>query len=417
MFHFEEDKVKIGQYLKQLIENSTYRNVRSFCKKYLKLAKCDVTDDSIAKMQNRMSQILKGKKAIQTYDLPLFCELLSVSCEEILSAGKHYEPISGHITNYEIAFSHDKKLWDKYIKREDKLFLNPDEYNNTVIDYALKFKNYEFMKYLMDNNYIWFVDDSKYDCKDRIFGFGAGTSIKRREIGAQDSLLTDLYNCEKHGLRQKMIALAMENNDFKMLTDLRAREIPSLYQLCLNPMYPTNCKDYCDKEVIQEISKSSDKVLGYFSEEFEIVDQFGNRHKFLYPFLSNVIDRMIQDKNKYTEVILRRAIQHNKQALNKLQSMANEAFELAKSDFNYLDNYKAPVEAIVERAMNYFYYHPDDSFISYFFSRKKGDCPKFCTNIIKATNESGDLLIDDLVKELNSSYYAVCNIKPDTSKY
>lgn len=47
------------------------------------------------------------------------------------------------------------------MKREDKLFLNCDEYRKTVIDYALEFNNYKFIKYLLDEEYIWFVDNSK----------------------------------------------------------------------------------------------------------------------------------------------------------------------------------------------------------------------------------------------------------------
>ena len=221
MFYLEKNNVQIGRYLKMLIKKSKYTNSRQFCIAYLKLANLDASNEAISKMQNRMSQITNGKKAIQTYDLPIFCELLGVSCEEIISAGKHYEPISNHVTNYEIAFSNDQEMWDKYIKREDKLFLNPDEYNKTVIDYALEFKNYKFIKYLMDNGYIWFTDNSKNDFGDRIFGFGAGTSVKRRKTGFTDTFGIDFqYRCEEQGLRQKMIVLALENNDFDTLTSL-----------------------------------------------------------------------------------------------------------------------------------------------------------------------------------------------------
>ncbi len=415
MFYLERNNEKVGRYLNMLIEKSDYPNVRQFCIAYLKLAKLDASNGEIAKMQNRMSQIIKGSKAIQTYDLPLFCELLGVSCEEILSAGKHYQPISNHVTNYEIAFSHDPEMWDRYIKREDKLFLNPDEYNKTVIDYALEFKNYEFMKYLMDNRYIWFVDDSEHDCTRYILGFGAGTSIKRR--GLIDSLDTELgSHCEERGLRQKMIALAMENNDFDILTSLRAREIPTLYQLCVYTSPMTCCKDYYNENVISEIEKSSDKVLGYFSEEFEIVDQFGNKHIFVYPYLSMLLDRMIQAKNKYSEVLLKKAIAHNTKVLNKLQSMVDEAFDSAKRYFAS-DSFKAPVDDVVRNAMDFFNFDYDNDFVSYFFSRAKHDCMKFCSNTVKVHSQSSNLTIDRLIKELNASYDAIRKVKPDTSNY
>ena len=116
MFMLEKNNEKVGKYLNGLILEK-YQKVRRFCIAYIKLSGLDENDNSvIAKMQNRMSQMIQGKKAIQIYDLPIFCELLGVSCEEILSAGKHFTPISGHVTNYEIAFSKEKAVWDKYIK-------------------------------------------------------------------------------------------------------------------------------------------------------------------------------------------------------------------------------------------------------------------------------------------------------------
>lgn len=418
MFTMENNNEKIGAYLKNLII-SKHKNVRQFCIAYIKLSGLNPKDKSaIDKMQNRMSHIIKGDKAIQTYDLPLFCELLDVSCEEILSAGKHFVPISGHITNYEIAFSKDKAAWDRYINRDDKLILNPDEYNKTVIDYALQFKNYDFLKYLMDNKYIWFVDNSKYDCNERAFGFGAGTSIKRREINHQDILGIELqYQCEERGLRQKMIALAIENNDFEMLTSLRAREVPALYQACsyVNPQ--TKCKDYYNENVIEGIAKSSDKILAYFSEDFIIKDNFGYEHQFIYPYIDKLIKLLIENKNKYAEAVLRRAIEHNKCILKKLSEMIEEAFEVSKNYFSCGENYKAPVEIVIKATMDRYQFNADDGFLSYLFSKPPKNNPRFCANVVCVEAEADNLLINSLIEELNKSYSAVRNIQPDISKY
>lgn len=208
MFEIEKDNAKIGKHLEKLILLK-YGKIRPFCRKYLDHVKgknkYDAKEQS--NMQTRMSAIIKGKKSIQFYDLPIFCKLLEVSCEEIITAGRHYEPISGHVTNYEIAFSKDRDKWEKYINRPDKLILNSDEYCKTVIDYALEFKNYDFLKYLMDKNYIWFVDNSKDDGKkyilNRAYRFGAGTSIEKRKFS--DTLDADLLDPGKEN-KQREIA-------------------------------------------------------------------------------------------------------------------------------------------------------------------------------------------------------------------
>lgn len=417
MFILEKNNEEIGLYLKKLILEK-YHKVRKFCIAYIKLSGSDWEDGSlIAKLQNRISQIIRGNKAIQVYDLPFFCELLDVSCEEILSAGRHFVPISGHVTNYEIAFSKDKAMWDKYINHKDKLILNPDEYNKTVIDYALEFKNYDFLKYLMDNGYIWFVDDSKYDCHDRVFGFAAGTSIKRREIGYHDTLDVMLrYHSEERGLRQKMIALAMENRDFGVLDCLHAREVPALYEACsyMNPN--TKCKNYYNENVIKEIAKSNDdRVFRYFSEDFPIKDQFEREHWFIYPYLGKLLELLIAGENKYTEAVLRGTIDHNKRIYGKLRKMVNEAFELSNNFYNQNGQYLVSVETVEKDVMNFYRFDDEDGFLSYIFCKAKKDYLKLTANVIHVEAESNDSLIQTLIKELNSSYEEVKNIRPDAT--
>ena len=56
------------------------------------------------------------------------------------------------------------------------------------------------------------------DKKEYYLGFGAGTSIKRREIGFLDTLDSRMKN--QDDLRFKMIALAIRDNDLEMLSTL-----------------------------------------------------------------------------------------------------------------------------------------------------------------------------------------------------
>lgn len=408
MFHYENDNQKVGAYLKKLIEKN-YPSHRQFCKAYLTAVNVDPNDEELRKMSNRLSQILKGKKAIQTYDLPIFTDLLGVSCEEILSCGKTFVPISGHITNYDVAFSKDPKVWEAYSGRPDKLILNPDEYNKTVIDYAIEFKNYAFIKYLMDKGDIWFVDDSKYDCSDRVLGFAAGTNIKRREIGYIDTALsTELqYHCEERGLRQSVIAMAMENKDFAILDSLRAREVPALYQLCLYGNHaPTNCHDYYNDDVIDAIVQSNDKVLRYFSDEFQITDSQGREHNFIYPFLNEVIVKLVSRKSEYAEPVIRKAIEHNRNVCASLSALINDAAVYIQN--HYPDWMEFSSENIKEKAMQYFDFIVEDGFISYMFTKEND---RICANVVRTDAESDDFLLDSLIKELNNSFDDIQNIE------
>ena len=409
MFEIEKDNAKIGKHLEKLIL-AKHKSIRQFCREYLKLSKgnydktekdnCDKKEDEkeLDNMATRMSAIIKGKKSIQFYDLPIFCELLEVSCEEIITAGRHYEPISGHVTNYEIAFSKDRNKWEKYINRPDKLILNPDEYCKTVIDYALEFKNYDFIKYLMDKNYIWFVDNSENDGKkyifNRAFRFGAGTSIEKRKFS--DTLDADLLDPGKENkLRQSLIALAIENKDIPMLDTLRAREIPALYEVTIDFSTQTNCEDYYDDTVIEEIV-THNEVLDYFTDDIKIKNQFDNPQMFIYPYIGKVLERLIEIKSKNAEYVIRRITEHNQAVYEKLQSLINIAVEITNLD-----------------PMFHFGFNDDEGFLSYMVPGSNEHFAKFCANVIRTDIKSNDPTIEILLNKLNESYDSVRDIKPN----
>ncbi len=266
MFKVEKNNTKVGKYLSDLIEQK-YDSKRAFCRAYITANGEEPNNETLNNMSNRLSQIIKGNKAIQTYDLPYFTELLGVSCEQILSAGECSTPLISRVTNYSIACSKNHAVWEKYIHRADKLILNSDEYCKTVLDYALEFGNYDFIKFLMDNQYIWF--DSRKD-NDYVQTFGAGTSIERRRIDYIDYGLEGKLKTEDE-LRLSLISLAADNEDLSMLEALRARENPQLYYRAhyLSGIHPDF--DGCYNErMVKHIAASGEAVLDYFTDSFEI---------------------------------------------------------------------------------------------------------------------------------------------------
>lgn len=88
------------------------------------------------------------------------------------------------MTNYTIAQSHSKAEWIAYIEEKSKPIFNSDEYEKSVLDYANMYGNYDFLKFLVNENYIWF--DSGKD-KDYIMTFGAGTKIQRIKYEERDN--------------------------------------------------------------------------------------------------------------------------------------------------------------------------------------------------------------------------------------
>jgi hypothetical protein len=368
-------------------------------------------------MSNRLSQIIKGTKGIQTYDLPIFTALLGVSCEQLLSAGEIFVPISNRVTNYSVAFSHDVATWESYINREDKLILNSDEYGKTVIDYSLEFKNYALLKHLVKNGYIWFV---KQDTKSYGLTFGAGTSIDCRyrklthdfvQVDFPENPLKSIL-AEQDCLRMKLITLAIEHDDIDMLNELKAREIPSLYQASYLSCRSADCSSYYNEDMVKALSGASDMVLDYFSQEFEILDVTGKHpNTFMFPFLSNLLDLIIPANNKFAETVLMRAYEHNKKTYDTLQGLIRESVKSHPAYKYYFDNdsdalrkqLRNDITNYIKRELEFF--DDGDVVLFRFAATYKG----IITNIFH-TNATAPAL-DPLIEKLNVLYNRIWNYK------
>lgn len=396
MFQLEENNRKIGGYIRHLV-NKKYDSERKFCKAYLRLRGISTDDDETRKMQNRFSQIFNGKKAIQTYDLPIVTELLEVSCEEILSAGKSYVPVSSHITNYDIAFSKDPKVWQSYIDREDKLILNYDEYGKSVLDYAFKFGNYGFLKYLTDNEYIKFRNTADTGFR---YNFGATTTIKRRDISHTDWLEAEIGYSNK--LRMNMLTLAMQNKDFDVLDMLRARETPMLHFAAVYSTKPQETEMYDCSSIVESIADAPNEIIDYYLTEYSVSREESTMSScFLYQHLGDVIVAMIKSRDSRVIRVIEKATQHNKKIFSLIRDIYDDA---ANGIMKQLNCSKTEAAGRVAK-FNCFYENCD---VVRVFCQ--GTKKSIVANIIHVDIKAGDAEITKHLLSLNNSYKNVRGI-------
>jgi len=402
MFELKTNE-EIGAYLKKLIL-SKYPSCRQFCVAYVDLT-MDFSDDpqdqrseEIRKLTNRLSQILKGKKSIQTYDLPIFSELLGVSCEQMLSAGAVAKPITNRRTNYNIAFSTDERDWIEYVNREDCIASYADEFGKTVVDYAIEFKNYGFIRFLIENGYITLIsNDKKYDN----FNFGASTTLKVRPYEAR-TLQNELY--KNKILRTQIISLALENNDYDILYEMRAREFPP--QLTMNPMLPTSIKfgEYYDENFIEAILDSRTKAVQYFCEEY-YVEQKGE-FLWMFPFLDKLIVAAVKKNSSKANMLLDAAIKHNEETYNALKKAI---LQVAKQ--NKADSYgNRSFQEVIVDVLGDYHISEEKNVIS-FYCYLQSDSARVATNIICADVKSKKPEIQSKIDRLNELYSQIINIE------
>lgn len=403
------DKKKVGAHLKKLVEESQYPSNRQFGKACLKMMGCNDPDDvELNRMNNRLSQIFNGQKGIQMEDMLIFSDLLEVSCEEILSAGERHVPISGHMTNYDIAFSQDKELWSSYMKREDKMFLNSDEYGKTVIDYAIEFKNYPFIKWLLDEEFIWLVDNSEY----RQFGYsyGGGTSIEKRAPWDMDNAVPLQVKYDDQ-LRLKIIALALENEDYDVLDEFRARETPFLHRVgYLNDR--DDAYQYYNEDYIHAIANASDNVLEYFAREFELVSNLKWKSQFIYPFLGEVIEVLVEDHQfKKAEFLAQHVLTHNQNTYEQVESLINIAYTAACDEWGdkLTEDLKRALRLQIPKQIEY---SEKNRMVSFFDSMGKDKTPIcYATNIVRVKEDKTKFPIKDVLLEINMWYDRVAALK------
>ena len=377
---------EIGRYLSDLIDKK-YIKTRRFCKAYIQALGKEVTDEEIQRQEKRILAIRKGKNAIQLEDLPVFTELFDISCEEILSAGECHSVNENHITNYQLAFSHDERLWKSYISEDGDRFLNPDEYDKTILDYAFELKNYPLLKYLVDNHYIWFVEQNPGErCGMSFYG---GTSIKRRPLGNSKTMEAQLTGNDS--LRRKMIVLAIENNDMDMLVEFRAREIPLMY----NKLQGADLSIYFDEDLIDAASCANENILDYFSETITIKPTHGQApFQCMYPFFGALIEKMIEHNNPYAETVLKRCIEHNKNAYEKVKELKDRKYGEGKNAYSMF---------------RLCFYQGNNLIEAYDMQQKD----YIITNLIRMNTD----LDSELIKELNSYYDMILDMARKEGNY
>lgn len=389
-------KEQIGEYLGSLIREKGYKD-RQFSIECLKRRDGEVRPDLIQNMQNRICQIKKGRKWIQVEDLPIFSDILGVSIEELLSAGNYFVPDASRMTNYSVAFSKDPKVWEEYINNADGAFVNYDEYGKSVIDYALQFKNYEFMKYLLDEGIIWFVGDKKDDYP---FQFGAGTKIKRRMCGDNYSWEYDIATKDK--LRTDMVALAIERHDSDLLDELKARETPELYLDINYVPNSVNGEKYKNRRLIDTVARADSFVLKYFSETFSVECKNDVWNHCIFPDVADVVDELIRLKSRRLKDVLLRIEKYNAEALERVEKITRDEIDASREDFGDTYNYEQ-LEAV---AKYYYFLSPNKRALRYSVLKTN---KTFAAIIIKIDARTDNSELQKIIDSINTTYDKLIN--------
>lgn len=226
-----------------------------------------------------------------------------------------------------------------------------------------------------------------------------------------------LHLIDGQKLRRRMIVMALENKDFETAELLKAREIPELYQWSRTSVFAEfKARNYYDDDLVEAIAKSDEFVLNYFSEEFQLVDRRGNENTFIYPFLGEIIDKLVKNKSSHAEFVIKKAMKHNNAMYKKLADLVAEMKELvAREEFLFIcaDSEEMKRKIINNEVFRYFRTDSDNGTFSFFYLCGKDKSGTLCSNLIRTTAHSANPETQQLLDELNDSFNKISSLKED----
>ena len=149
------------------------------------------------------------------------------------------------------------------------------------------------------------------------FNFGASTTFKERPYEAR-TFEHKLY--ENKILRTQIISLALENNDYDVLREMRAREFPPQLAMTTTSLTSIKFSEYYDENFIEMILRSKSKAVQYFCEEYYVESKW-QKEEFLwmFPFLDKLIVAAAKRNSSKANMLLDAAIKHNEDTYNALK--------------------------------------------------------------------------------------------------
>ena len=307
-----------------------YKSEAEFCREYIKRRSEQeesfvVADNTEKNMYEALRRMKRGEECIQIKQLPYFTELLGVTCEDILSLDKPIEADRERITNYNTACSSDEKIWEEYFNHKECLGAYCDEYGMTVVDYAIKLRNYGLIKFIFGKK-----DISPF--KEIVESFQS-TYLEFEMIRGA----SEYWNCSRRPLkkddgnskRKEIIYMAIKNNDVDMLESLDAKnECFFVHTIDSNGYILPVKENFYDHNILELIAETrSNKVINYFSQGSESK----SRHMYIFPYISDVVE-MLLSKGKMGMAV---------HALNNIRDYNEILAQRVEFTLNnYLSNYE-----------------------------------------------------------------------------
>ena len=201
--------------------------------------------------------------------------------------------------------------------------------------------------------------------------------------------------------------MALENNDYEVLYEMRAREFPPQFTMTAHSLTSMKFSEYYDENFIEAILSSKTKAIQYFCEEYYVESKW-QKEEFLwmFPFLGELIVEAVKKNSSKANMLLDAAIKHNEETYNTLKKAILQVAKQMKADF-YRDQ---GFQEVIAGVLRDFHISEEKNVISFYcyFLR---DSSKVATNITRADVKSKKTEIQSKIDRLNELYSQIIDIE------
>lgn len=183
---------------------------------------------------------------------------------------------------------------------------------------------------------------------------------------------------------------------------------PAIYNINICGTFGDDLIRQRNEDLICKIAESEDAIIEYYSDEYDVKDRLNHTNRFIYPYLSEVIEIMIENGNKNVERVLEKSIIHNEYVFNCLSENLNTYMQMliTKADKEYGDGITPELKKInrdiaIKNALCGFRYNSDAKIVSFRYCIKRGGVEGMVSNIISIEKIPEKEPIKKLAQKLN----------------
>ena len=155
--------------------------------------------------------------------------------------------------------------------------------------------------------------------------------------------------------------------------------------------------------------EADDRILEYFTAEFEIPERFGKSFPFLFAQINRLIPALLERKHGYARWALEDAAKHNRNVLDRLNSMIAAAVASRRAYYRKLGNPPREESMIGQEVMHYFSFSEEEDMVAWASQETRDG---IVTNLVRVEAETEDVQLRRLIGEVNGLYDQIRRITP-----